>query len=626
MGVFGDPASGQRQRGEEQDSGHQAPLGQGPAQPGAERAAEPRQDGPVRAHFSAVGGIDDLLGLDGDLQFLVGGNHEDLQRGVRTLQFDGVVGTDAVLFGVEADAEVLEAGADAFAHGLGVLADAGGEDDGVEVGHDRHVRTDVLLHAVAEHLEGGLGEFVALAGGFDDFAHVVDAADALEAGLLVEGGEHLVDVHAGLVHDVFEGRGVDVAGTRAHHEAFERGDAHGGVNALAAADGRDGAPVAEVQADEVGLFGRLAEVAGGGGGDEFVAGAVEAVLAEAVLGVPLVGDGVEEGLGRHRLVEGRVEDGHLHRVREEFLGDLDAHQVRGVVQRAEREEVADGGLDLFVDADGVAVDFAAVQDAVAHAGDFGGVLDDALGRVGQQLDDARHAFVVGREGALLDVLLLGAAGVGLVDDAADRLADLLDQPRRQDDVAVHALQIDQLVLDRRTARIDDQNLHELRLPAEKGCGKEKDKTKGAGRIRLLAAGAPRMAQSEAAYVARRALMRARAALRRRFSHGFSKCRFARMSRMMPSRSSFFFRRRSAFSTDSPFLILTSVVTKTNHLLSRVFPAYTGLRSRPAPHKIGAHHTPSPPVLSTAFPAFGGTEVQSAPRIFSASAAASAMSA
>ena len=96
-----------------------------------------------------------------------------------------------------------------------------------------------------------------------------------------------------------------------------------------------------------------------------------------------------------------------------------------------------------------------------------------------------------------------------------------------------------------------------------------------------------MPQSEAAYVARRALMRARAALRRRFSHGFSKCRFARMSRMMPSRSSFFFRRRRAFSTDSPFLILTSVVTKTNHLLSGVFPARAGLRSRPAPHKIGA---------------------------------------
>ena len=84
-----------------------------------------------------------------------------------------------------------------------------------------------------------------------------------------------------------------------------------------------------------------------------------------------------------------------------------------------------------------------------------------------------------------------------------------------------------------------------------------------------------MPQSEAAYVARRALMRARAALRRRFSHGFSKCRFARMSRMMPSRSSFFFRRRRAFSTDSPFLILTSVVTKTNHLLSWIFPAFAG---------------------------------------------------
>ena len=75
--------------------------------------------------------------------------------------------------------------------------------------------------------------------------------------------------------------------------------------------------------------------------------------------------------------------------------------------------------------------------------------------------------------------------------------------------------------------------------------------------------------------------------------------------------------------DSPFLIFTSVVTKTNHLLSGVFPAFAGLRSHPAPHEIGADNTPSPPSLSTAF---RGTPVHSAPRIFSASAAASAMSA
>ena len=49
-------------------------------------------------------------------------------------------------------------------------------------------------------------------------------------------------------------------------------------------------------------------------------------------------------------------------------------------------------------------------------------------------------------------------------------------------------------------------------------------------------------------------------LRRRFSLGFSKCRWLRTSFSVPSRSIFFFNRRSAFSTDSPFFSLISVKT------------------------------------------------------------------
>lgn len=52
-------------------------------------------------------------------------------------------------------------------------------------------------------------------------------------------------------------------------------------------------------------------------------------------------------------------------------------------------------------------------------------------------------------------------------------------------------------------------------------------------------------------------MRGALALRRFFSLGFSKWRCARASRNVPSRSSFFFNRRRAFSTGSPFLSLTS---------------------------------------------------------------------
>jgi len=54
--------------------------------------------------------------------------------------------------------------------------------------------------------------------------------------------------------------------------------------------------------------------------------------------------------------------------------------------------------------------------------------------------------------------------------------------------------------------------------------------------------------------------RAAFSLRRRFSLGFSKCRWLRTTFSVPSRSIFFFNRRSAFSTASPFLSFISVKT------------------------------------------------------------------
>src|ERR1043166_1581566 len=59
--------------------------------------------------------------------------------------------------------------------------------------------------------------------------------------------------------------------------------------------------------------------------------------------------------------------------------------------------------------------------------------------------------------------------------------------------------------------------------------------------------------------------RAAFSLRRRRSLGFSKCRWLRTTLSVPSRSIFFFNRRSAFSTDSPFFSLISV--KLSHFLS-----------------------------------------------------------
>lgn len=67
-------------------------------------------------------------------------------------------------------------------------------------------------------------------------------------------------------------------------------------------------------------------------------------------------------------------------------------------------------------------------------------------------------------------------------------------------------------------------------------------------------------------------------LRRRRSQGFSKCRLLRTCFNVPSRSSFFFNRRRAFSTDSPFLIFTSL--NLFHILS--------ISSFQRSHRIAAH--------------------------------------
>ena len=60
------------------------------------------------------------------------------------------------------------------------------------------------------------------------------------------------------------------------------------------------------------------------------------------------------------------------------------------------------------------------------------------------------------------------------------------------------------------------------------------------------------------------------------SLGFSKCRWLRTSFKVPSRSIFFFSRRNALSTGSPFFSLISV--KNSHFLSKfVCPSWIHLK-------------------------------------------------
>ena len=74
--------------------------------------------------------------------------------------------------------------------------------------------------------------------------------------------------------------------------------------------------------DELQLLRRLAQHGGGPLGDILVAGAVEAVAADLVLLIELIGQGVDIALGGHGLVESGVEHTHHGHTGHDLLAGL----------------------------------------------------------------------------------------------------------------------------------------------------------------------------------------------------------------------------------------------------------------------------------------------------------------
>ena len=179
---------------------------------------------------------------------------------------------------------------------------------------------------------------------------------------------------------------------------------------------------------------------------------MEAVTADLILLVQLVRQGVYISVVRDLAVEGGVEHTHLRRILHQPATAADALEGRRAVQRVDGNDGLDIRHGLVVDEGGLFAFFAAVGDAVAHRVDLGNVGDDAAHGVGKQSQHCLQRLVVGGEG-LLTAIGLGA-GLFMGDDAAgaDALADALGQDR----AVVH---IEQLIFQRRTAGVDDQDLH-----------------------------------------------------------------------------------------------------------------------------------------------------------------------
>ena len=277
-------------------------------------------------------------------------------------------------------------------------------------------------------------------------AHVVLSRQALQSGAAVEEGVELVYVHARSARKVEDDRGVDVAGARSHDKAFKRREPHRRLHRRAVDHCRHRGAVADVQHDLPKVV--APEDLGDPARDLLMRRPVGAVAANFMFLRDFAVDGVRRRLARKRLEEGGVEDDDVRDVRQQTAGHPDADEVGGVVKRAERTQLLNPRFDGVVD-QGRAVEVLSPLDyAVAD-----GLDRSVCQRRADLLKQAEHGFhshrVIGN-----GAIDLPAFFAVFVLDAAGLLADALDEPRG--DLLARA-GVDQLVLDRRAAGVDDEN-------------------------------------------------------------------------------------------------------------------------------------------------------------------------
>ena len=385
---------------------------------------------------------------------LVRGDHEQADASSSVADFsDGVLVVDlgvAVELFVEACAQKVEALCDAVTHDLGVLADACGEHDRVDAAHDRSVSADVLTDLMTEDLDRHATCLVAFSGALLDVTHVIaNARQALEARLAVEHRVDFVGAHALFAHQVEQDTSVDIAAARAHHDAFQRGHPHRGLDRAAILDRGDAASAAEVAGDDAEVADIIFEEVCGFLSDVGVRGAVEAVSADAMLLRDILWDRVGLRAARERPVECGVEDGDVTDVGEELSGDADAREVCGVVQWRQRNERLDRVDHVVGDARGRGEFLAAMHDAVPDAVEL-----DVTERC-EHLWDARLERGFG---------VCGACDRLAIVDPGLRLAFLAEAFCLELELAGAGFVVDDSGLDRRAAAVDHQNMHGVLHP------------------------------------------------------------------------------------------------------------------------------------------------------------------
>ena len=284
---------------------------------------------------------------------------------------------------------------------------------------------------MAEDVQRQGGGGVTLGDAAVDLAHVVGAAQAEQAAAAVQKVVQGRDVHAQVIGQIEVDGGIQVAATRAHHQALQGRQAHGGVDALAAAHRRGAGAIAQVQGDQVAILGVLAQQGGGAAADIGMGGAVKAIAPHPVGPVQVLWQGIAVGRRGHGLVEGGIEDRHLGHPGEEIQGDLDARQIGRIVQGRQGDHVADDGHHRRVNPGRPVEGLPPMHHPMTHGGQIplprqhpGGV---QLGNDVLQTRTVIGDGLVEGEALRFPTRITPAAG-----ELAPRLADTVHRPRRQD--------------------------------------------------------------------------------------------------------------------------------------------------------------------------------------------------
>ncbi len=314
---------------------------------------------------------DDAAGGAGEHEFLIGWNDAHAHAPGGRRNYGGAAG---IALPVNFNPEKFQAGADSFAEGGGVFANAAGEDEGVQATEGGGVGADPFFRLVAKQGQGLGGVDIGGFGG-EQIADIrTGTGYAEKTGVVVYHAVKLRGSHLAGTGEIGNQARIQIAGAGAHDEAGGRSEAHAGVPASTITDGGKAGAIAEMGENDP---------ATGGGGiaetheffHQISIGKAMKSIAMDTLTVEAPWNGQEFGHARHRLMKGGVETGDLGNfrvapVKRLHQGDF-VRQVVGVIGGEAAEFGEQRGRDAYGGGMVQSMHDAVTDDANGGETDFG---------------------------------------------------------------------------------------------------------------------------------------------------------------------------------------------------------------------------------------------------------------